>query len=74
MKIILLTIYILGIFGSFFLGHLFDIFNEDNDRLMIWIAVIWPLSVPIFFICAIFFYLAEKAEELRIKMREKENK
>lgn len=74
MTILLLTLYILGIFGSFFLIHLFDICDEDNDPVTIWIAVVWPLSIPIFLICGVFVWLADKAKEIRTKMQSgKEN-
>lgn len=64
--------YIAGVFIVFFLSNLLFDLDEDGKKTAATISLIWPVSLSILAVTGIFIMIADSAEEIKDKRKQKE--
>ena len=67
-----IVLYIVGIFGTFFLMNLILGQSDDGVQVAICLSLVWPVSLTLVIVTAAFVLLKEASDKLRTKMKSKQ--
>lgn len=66
-----IVLYVIGIFGTFFLMNLILGQSDDDVQVAICLSLVWPVSLTLVIVTAAFVLLKEASDKLRTKIRSK---